>query len=87
MAKYARKAQVLFTEQQYRDLLEVAQQEGRPLGALLREAAEQVLLRRKRGREKTQAVKDLLSLAPTAVPRDYQTWERQYLDAKHPRHG
>ena len=86
MPKYTRKAQVLFTEAQYRDLLEVAAHEGKRVGALLREAAERVVLRRKRVREKAQAVKELLSLAPTAVPRDYQQWEQQYLDAKNP-HG
>ena len=85
MAKYTRKAQVLFTEAQYRDLLEVAAHERKPVGTLLREAAERVVLRRKRTREKAQAVKELLSLAPTAVPRDYQQWEQQYLDTKNSR--
>ena len=68
MRKYTRRAQVLFTEAQYRDLLEVAAHERKPVGTLLREAAERAVLRRKRAREKAQAVKELLSLAPTAVP-------------------
>ena len=87
MPKYTRKAQVLFTEEQFRDLLEVAEHERKPVGMLLRQAAEQVILRRKRARAKAQAVKELLSLSPTAVPRDYQQWERQYLEEKHTRHG
>ena len=85
MPKYTRKAQVLFTEGQSRDLLEVAEHERKPVGTLLREAAERVVLRRKLARKKAQAVKELLSLAPTAVPRSYQQWEQQYLDAKNPR--
>ena len=87
MPKYTKKAQVLFTEQQYVDLLEIADQEGKPLGTLLREAAEQVLLKRKRARDKAEAVKELLSLKETDVPRDYQEWERRYLEGKYAGHG
>ncbi len=87
MPKYTRKAQVLFTDQQYRDLLEMAEQAHRPLGSLLREAAEQVYLKKKRAREKAQAVKELLSLKETDVPEDYQKWEEQYLEEKYSGHG
>lgn len=87
MPKYTRKAQVLFTDQQYRDLLEMAEQAHRPLGSLLREAAERVYLKKKRAREKAQAVKELLSLKETDVPEDYQKWEEQYLEEKYSGHG
>jgi len=87
MPKYTKKAQVLFTEQQYLDLLEIAEQEHKPLGTLLREAAEQVYLKQKRAREKAQAVKALLSLKETDVPDDYQAWERHYLKTKYSDHG
>jgi hypothetical protein len=87
MARYTKKAQVLFTDQQYRDLLQIAEQEHRPLGTLLRGAAEQVYLKKKRAREKAQAVKELLSLKETDVPDDYQEWERQYLEEKYSGHG
>lgn len=87
MPKYTKKAQVLFTEQQYRDLQEIAEQEHKPLGTLLREAAEQVYLKKKRAREKAQAVKELLSLKETDVPEDYQEWEQKYLEEKYSGHG
>lgn len=87
MPRYTKKAQVLFTEQQYLDLQEIAEQEHKPLGTLLREAAEQVYLKKKRVREKVQAVKELLSLKETDVPENYQEWERQYLEEKYSGHG
>ena len=87
MPKYTKKAQVLFTEQQYRHLLEIAEEAHTPLGTLLREAADQVLLKKRRAREKSQAVKDLLALKETDVPRDYHEWERQYLETKYSGHG
>jgi hypothetical protein len=87
MPKYTRKVQVLFTEEQYRDLLEIAEQAHKPLGTLLREAAEQVYLQKKRAHDKKQAVKELLSLKETKVPEDYEVWERQYMEAKYADHG
>jgi hypothetical protein len=56
MPRYQRKAQVLFTEDQYARLEEVAKREGKKLGTLLRDAAVQVHLRQARAREKAQAV-------------------------------
>ena len=60
MPKYRKKAQVLFTDQQYRDLLQIAEAQHKPLGALLREAAEEVYLKAERACEKAEAVKALL---------------------------
>lgn len=87
MPTYTKKAQVLFTEQQYRELMMIAEQEAKPLGALLRNAAEQVYLKKRRTREKTEAVNALLSLKSTTVPRKYEEWERQYLKGKYSVHG
>jgi hypothetical protein len=87
MPRYQRKAQVLFTEDQYTRLQEIAKQEGKKLGALLRDAAEQVHLRRARAREKARAVRDLLALGPIPAPDDYETWEEQYLQEKYGGHG
>lgn len=87
MRKYEKKAQVLLTERQYRDLLEIAEQQHKPLGTLLREAAEAVYLKQKHARDKAQAVQALLSLTETQVPVEYQDWERQYLADKAGGHG
>ena len=62
--------QVLFTEDQYARLLEIAKREGKKLGAVLRDAAEQVYLRSARGQEKAQAVRELLELGPIPAPDD-----------------
>ena len=87
MPRYQRKAQVLFTEDQYARLLEIAKREGKKLGAVLRDAAEQVYLRRARGQEKAQAVRELLALGPIPAPDDYEAWEKQYLAEKASHHG
>lgn len=87
MPKYRKKAQVLFTDQQYRDLVQIADAQHKPLGALLREAAEEVYLKAKRAREKAEAVKVLLSLEETEVPEEYEEWERRYLEEKTSGHG
>ncbi len=87
MPQYTKKAQVLFTEEQYLTLLSIAQQEKKALGTLLREAADLVYLRKKRSRDKARAVRELLSLKPTEVPADYQAWEQDYLDERAARHG
>lgn len=82
MPKYTRKAQVLFTESQYQGLLTIAEAEQRPLGSLLRDAAEQVYLSEQRRHEKSKAVQALLALEPTEVPENYNDWENQYLEER-----
>ncbi len=82
MPYYTKKAQVLFTEEQYRQLLAVAEEAQKSLGALLREAAVQVWLREKRRNDKAQAVQALLALEEVPVPTDYGQWEEQYLDER-----
>lgn len=87
MAQYTKKAQVLFTEEQYRELVMIARERSKALGALLREAAEQVYLERRRRRQKAEAVRQLLALKETEPPADYHAWEREYLDERASRHG
>ena len=82
MRKYEKKAQVLLTERQYRDLQAIAEQQQKPLGALLRDAAEEVYLKQNRSHDKAQAVQALLSLTETEVPDEYHDWEEQYLSHK-----
>ncbi len=82
MPHYTKKAQVLFTEEQYRELLAIAQEAQKSLGALLREAAVQVWLREKRRNDKAQAVQALLALEEVPAPANYGQWEEQYLDER-----
>ena len=87
MPRFQRKAQVPFTEDQYTRLLRISRREGKKLGTLLREAAEQVYLRKVRAGEKAQAVRELLALRLTPAPNDYETWEQQYIAEKYSGHG
>ena len=87
MPQYTRKAQVLFTEEQFRELTTVARERSQALGALLREAAVQVYLRQRRRKQKAEAVHRLLALKQTEPPADYHEWEQQYLDERAGRHG
>jgi hypothetical protein len=87
MARYTRRAQVLLTEDQFRSLQTLAEAGAKPLGALLREAAEEVYLREEKRGRKARAAHELLSLAGADVPDDYETWERQYLDQRVEDHG
>lgn len=82
MPRYSHKAQVPLTEEQYRDLLVVASQEHKRLGALLREAAERLYLQPLRERARSAAISSLLSLPEIAAPEDYEAWEKQYLDER-----
>ncbi len=72
MPKYQRKIQVLLTEDQFKNLEDVASHEGKKLGTLVREAVEEYHLKKKRQREIAEAVDRLLALPPTPVP---ETWE------------
>jgi hypothetical protein len=87
MARYTRRAQVLLTETQYRNLQTLAAAEEKPLGALLREAAEVLCFREERRAQKARAARQLLALPGTDVPEDYQEWERRYLDQRAETHG
>ena len=87
MPQLTKKAQVLFTDQQYEALLAIAAEEEKSLGALLRDAAERVYLSEKRRHEKAAAVAGLLALEETEVPEDYQDWEREYLNDRVRGHG
>jgi hypothetical protein len=80
MARFTRRAQVLLTEDQYRSLQSLAEAQDKPLGALLREAAEEVYFREEKRGQKARAAREILSLPATDVPADYQEWERRYLD-------
>jgi metal-responsive CopG/Arc/MetJ family transcriptional regulator len=83
MAKYLKKIQVLLTEQQLKDLEEIASKNHKKLGALVREAIEEYHLKKKKQQEISEAVDRLLSLPEIPAPEDYQKWEAEYLEGKY----
>ena len=83
MAKYSKKVQVLLTEQQLKDLEEIASRNHKKLGALVREAIEEYHLKRNKQQKIAEAVDRLLALPEVPVPEDYQKWEAEYLKGKY----
>jgi metal-responsive CopG/Arc/MetJ family transcriptional regulator len=83
MPKYLKKIQVLLTEKQYKDLEEIASQQKKKFGTLVREAIEEYHLKKKKEREIAEAADRILSMPEVPVPEDYQEWEKEYLDKKY----
>ena len=83
MAKYLKKVQVLLTEQQLKDLEDIASKNHKKLGTLVREAIEEHHLKKKKQQEIAEAVDRLLSLPEVPAPEDYQKWEAEYLEGKY----
>ncbi|MDI6809177.1 MAG: hypothetical protein QME66_09380 [Candidatus Eisenbacteria bacterium] len=78
-----KKVQVLLTDKQLKDLEEIASENHKKLGTLVREAIEEYYLKTKKKREVAEAVDRLLSLPEVPVPEDYQKWEAEYLAGKY----
>jgi len=83
MPKYQKKIQVLLTEEQFRDLEEIAAQQKKKLGALVREAIEEYHLKQANQRRISNAVDRLLSLPEQPVPENYRAWEAEYKKTKY----
>jgi hypothetical protein len=83
MAKYLKKVQVLLTDQQFKDLEEIASKNHKKLGTLVREAIEEYHLKKKKQQKIAEAVDRLLSLPEVPAPEDYQKWEAEYLEGKY----
>lgn len=81
---YTKKAQVLFTEEQFKILENIAAKRHKKLGTLIREAVEKVYIEKRRIAETANAIDKLLSLPPTPPPKDYQEWEKEYSKLKQP---
>ncbi len=82
MAKYSKKVQVLLTEQQLKELEEIAARNHKKLGTLVREAIEEYHLKKNKQQKIAEAVDRLLSLPEIPAPDDYQKWEAEYLEGK-----
>ncbi|MBM4351036.1 MAG: hypothetical protein FJ106_14255 [Deltaproteobacteria bacterium] len=83
MAKYLKKVQVLLTEQQLKDLEDIASKNHKKLGTLIREAIEEYHLKKNKQEKIAEAVDRLLSLPEVPAPEDYQKWEAEYLEGKY----
>ena len=83
MAKYLKKVQVLLTDQQFKDLQQIALENHKKLGTLVREAIEEYYLKKKKQQKIAEVVDRLLSLPEVPVPEDYQKWEAEYLEGKY----
>jgi mRNA-degrading endonuclease RelE of RelBE toxin-antitoxin system len=83
MAKYSKKVQVLLTEQQLKDLEQIAKRNHKKLGTLVREAIEEYYLKKNKQQKISEAVDRLLSLPEIPGPEDYQKWEAEYLEGKY----
>ncbi len=83
MAKYSKKVQVLLTDQQLKELEEIASRDRKKLGTLVREAIEEYHLKKNKQQKIAEAVDRLLSLPETPAPEDYQEWEAEYLEGKY----
>ncbi len=77
MSKYTKKVQVLLTEQQLRDLEEIASKDHKKLGTLVREAIEEYHLKTKKKREIAEAVDRLLSLPEVPAPENWEDFEKE----------
>ena len=83
MPKYAKKIQVLFSEEQFRDLEALASRDHKKLGALVREAVVEYHLKKAKQRRIAEAVDRLLALPETPVPENWEEWESEYLKKKY----
>ena len=67
MANYTQRVQTVLTEEQYERLLELAEQEQKPLSVLIREAVEERYFVQIEQQKRQQALANLLALdAPVA---------------------
>lgn len=62
MAVYTRRVQAVLSEEQYETLSRLAQEQGKPVSALIREAVEQVYLEQADRERRRAALQHLLAL-------------------------
>ena len=77
MAKYLKKVQVLLTEQQLKDLEEIASKNHKKLGTLVREAIEEYHLKKNKQQKIAEAVDRLLSIPDVPVPENWEQFEKE----------
>ena len=86
MTRYTKKIQVLFSEEQFRDLEALASRERKKLGSLVRETVVEYRLKKDKQRRIAEAVDRLLALPETPVPENWEDFENE-LAKTHGFHG
>lgn len=81
MPKYAKKIQMLVTEEQYRELEEIASKEHKKLGTLVREAVIEYHLKNAKQRRIAEAVDRLLALPEVEAPENWEDFEKELAQA------
>jgi len=90
MSRYTRKVEVRLTEEQYRDLADIAAREHKKIGAVVREALEQTCFaahQRERIRRAATEMLELSKTAKSAPLENYHEWEEEYSRLKWAGHG
>ncbi|MDY7033617.1 MAG: hypothetical protein SVY10_17120 [Thermodesulfobacteriota bacterium] len=85
MPTYTKKAQVLFTERQFKDLQGIAKKQKKKVSTLIREAVEDTYLKKVHAQKVRKAADRLLNLAEgqsVEVPFDHEDWETEYSKRK-----
>lgn len=77
MPKYVKKIQMLVTDDQYRGLEEIAAQQKKKLGTLVREAVVEYHLKNAKQRRIAEAVDRLLSLPEVPAPDNWEDFEKE----------
>ena len=90
MSRYTKKVQVALTEEQYRELADIAAKQHKKIGVIVREMLEQTCLADQQQERIRRAATELLELAKTAdavPPEDYHEWAEEYSRLKWAGHG
>lgn len=81
MPKYNKKIQVLLTDDQFCDLVEIAEQHKKKLGVLVREAIEEYYLKEVNRLRISKAVDQFLALPEVQAPEDWERFEKELANA------
>jgi len=77
MPNYSKKVQVLLTEQQLKELEEIASRNHKKLGTLVREAIEEYHLKKNKQQKIAEAVDRLLSFPEVPAPENWEEFEKE----------
>ena len=77
MPQYVKKIQMLVTDDQYRELEEIASKEHKKLGTLVREAVVEYHLKKNKRRRIAEAVDQFLSLPEIEAPDNWEDFEKE----------
>lgn len=81
MPKYSKKIQMLVTNDQYRELENIAAQRHTKLGTLVREAVVEYHLKKNKRRRIAEAVDRFLSLPEIEAPDNWEDFEKELAHA------